>query len=291
MPTVRVLEPERLSRTATFFSGYNQALGKVGAAARRDLAEVWSEARTHVDRLRGAVAAAMAAEAAADEDHQAAARARTADLRERLRRAEQILRRIEELRDRTIAELDRLQRSSASLATAGSATLTAFAADLAKSRATFATAVTAAAASAPVVPVAASTTDPAVPHIDMTAGPGTIVALADVDDSDSRVTSASAFTKVSLADVRVGLSRLQDVVLPAVRAGRDRSHFEQLDREHPATGDVTYAKVFDAFFGSRPITLSRDEAGRLTVVNGYHRIWAARRMGVTALPARIVGQP
>jgi hypothetical protein len=286
MSSVRVVDPEELGRAAAALDRHQRATAGVVGSARRDLDGVWSEGRDIVAGLRRAVAAALAAAAAAGDGDKESARRRLEELRERQRHAEEALRRIERVSDTTLAELERLQRATVELADAGRATLTRFTGDLAKTAAAFAATVPDRAISVAPPPPA-----PAPGPIEIGTGSVGLVPLAQIDDSDSPVDSPSAFTKVSLPDVRVGLARLEDVVLPAVRSGRDRAHFERLDRERGHTGDASYARVFDAYFGSGAITLARGADGRLTVVNGYHRLWAARRLGMTELPVRIVGAP
>jgi hypothetical protein len=120
----------------------------------------------------------------------------------------------------------------------------------------------------------------------------TLVDLSAIDDKDSRVTSSQDFEKASYQAIRTGLTRLEEVIIPAVRAGGGLDRMRELDEraglaDHPAS----YVRVYQAFFGDSSIVLARGDDGRLTVTNGYHRIWAARKAGVDALPARIRESP
>ena len=50
----------------------------------------------------------------------------------------------------------------------------------------------------------------------------------------------------------------------------------------------SYTSVYDGYFGSaRAIKLSQGPGGRLSVTNGYHRIWAAEQAGLSSVPARV----
>lgn len=114
-----------------------------------------------------------------------------------------------------------------------------------------------------------------------------MVDLSDVDDSDSKVTDASSFTKMSLQDARWATEALQDRLLPAIGAGKDRDYFAARDVAERRSADRSYARLYDTYFGSRAITLSLRPDGKLDVVAGYHRIWAARAAGLSQLPARV----
>jgi hypothetical protein len=114
-----------------------------------------------------------------------------------------------------------------------------------------------------------------------------VVDVAQIDDSDSAVSGPGSFTKLSYEDARWATETLDERVMPAVRAGKDRDYFVQRDAAEGRGPDRSLARLFDTYFVSTPITLSARPDGRLEVVGGYHRIWAARQAGVTHLPARV----
>ncbi|GAB3904125.1 hypothetical protein GCM10029964_097160 [Kibdelosporangium lantanae] len=112
-----------------------------------------------------------------------------------------------------------------------------------------------------------------------------MVNLAEIDDSGSGVTGPLDFTKLSYEDTRTALTRLEEVIIPAVRAGAGVDRMRELDAQagladHPAS----YVRTYEGFFGSTGIKLACGPDGRFTVVNGNHRIRAARDAGVDALP-------
>lgn len=107
------------------------------------------------------------------------------------------------------------------------------------------------------------------------------VPMASIDDSDSPVVGEASFDKVSLNEVRRGLAVLDEEVLPRVKAGWTRDEFRS------GVEGVMSANTYDHFFGSTCIKLRRAGEGRFSVVNGYHRIFAARQMGISTLPARV----
>jgi hypothetical protein len=107
------------------------------------------------------------------------------------------------------------------------------------------------------------------------------VPLELIDDFDSPVSGVGSFEKVSLADARHGIEILQHEVMPSVRSGWN-PHGEdsgRLSKEARA--------VAGYYFGDTRVKLRRSADGNLTVVNGYHRIYVARELGVGSLPAEV----
>jgi hypothetical protein len=111
-----------------------------------------------------------------------------------------------------------------------------------------------------------------------------LVSLGDVDVSDSPVRGPESFQHVPMAEMREGLLLL-DRVLAAVANGADRDELRRLDEQ--TARPVPLLRVYEAFFGDTAIRLVRRPDGRLEVVNGYHRIWLARLLGIDELPARL----
>jgi len=113
------------------------------------------------------------------------------------------------------------------------------------------------------------------------------VDLELVDLSGSPVADTGDFHKVSAQEMGEGFRKLQDVVAPAVAQGGDGDHFSRLD----AAQGLDYAhgsrRIYDAFYGQDCIRL--DKIGdRYQVVNGYHRLFIARQLGIKTLPARVI---
>jgi hypothetical protein len=107
------------------------------------------------------------------------------------------------------------------------------------------------------------------------------VPLSSIDDGDSGVTGAQSFEKASYSDVQAGLRVLHEELMPRVREGWTP---EATDTSNlpPDAG-----AVYGHFFGETRIKLRQEADGRLSVVNGYHRIYAARAAGIQSIPAEI----
>jgi hypothetical protein len=113
-----------------------------------------------------------------------------------------------------------------------------------------------------------------------------LVSLRDIDVSDSPVRGQESFQHVPMNEMREGLLLL-DRILAAVADGADRDEMRRLDEG--TARSVTHLRVYEAFFGDTAIRLVRRTDGRFEVVNGYHRIWLARLLGIDELPARVEG--
>lgn len=113
-----------------------------------------------------------------------------------------------------------------------------------------------------------------------------IVDLDRIDLSDSSVAETGDFHKVSAQEMQEGLRKLQDVVMPAVAQGADGDYFSRLDAAQGLDYAHGYRRIYDAFYGQNCICL--DQVGdRYQVVNGYHRLFLTRQMGIQALAARV----
>ena len=114
-----------------------------------------------------------------------------------------------------------------------------------------------------------------------------MVDLDLIDLSDSPVADTGDFHKVSAQEMQEGLRKLQDVVAPAVAQGADGDYFSRLDAAQGLDYAHGYRRIYDAFYGQDCIRL--DKVGdRYQVVNGYHRLFLARQMGMKTLPARVI---
>lgn len=107
------------------------------------------------------------------------------------------------------------------------------------------------------------------------------VPLELIDDSDSTVSGVKSFEKVSLADTRHGIEMLQHQVLPSIRDGWNPNGGGTGGLSEEARAVAGY------YFGDTRVKLRRNANGRFAVVNGYHRIYAARELGVDSLPAEV----
>lgn len=115
------------------------------------------------------------------------------------------------------------------------------------------------------------------------------VSLDQIDLSDSPVSGAADFHKVSAQQMQDGWQKLRDVVAPAVARGADSDYFDRLDAAQGLSGANSYKNIYDVFYGINCIALNQ-VGNTYHVTNGYHRLFIARQLGITNIPAMIVGR-
>jgi hypothetical protein len=115
------------------------------------------------------------------------------------------------------------------------------------------------------------------------------VPLDQIDLSDSTVHGPGDFTKVPYDEVVAGLRTLESEIRPAVARGADGDYFARLDAQRGLDYAHGTRRIYDAFYGDTAIHLERRGAG-YGVINGFHRLYVARALGITSLPARVAGE-
>lgn len=116
------------------------------------------------------------------------------------------------------------------------------------------------------------------------------VPLAEIDLSDSYVQGPDDFKKVAVDTMISGLQKLESTVRSAVEKGADADYFSALDAQQGLAYQDGYRCIYDAFYGDEPIRLEKIN-GRYQVINGYHRLFVAQQLGLTAIPASVTVQP
>lgn len=101
------------------------------------------------------------------------------------------------------------------------------------------------------------------------------------------ITGQGDFKKISMDEMRSGILRLQDM-WPTIEngVGDNSDYWANYDKKHNLAYNNGYQRVFDAFFGMDAIKVTFD-GERYDIVNGRHRIWLAKNMGIDYLPMRL----
>lgn len=98
------------------------------------------------------------------------------------------------------------------------------------------------------------------------------------------------YKKVSKVEMQRGFEVLQRDILPAIKqSGAGSDYFLGLDQAAGRDYEHGLQRVYDAFFGSEPITLDRaldGESYQITI--GRHRIKVAWEKGWPAIPAKLI---
>ena len=122
------------------------------------------------------------------------------------------------------------------------------------------------------------------------------VKLSDMDlfDAFRDVQTPDDFRAHATYDMLCGgLETLRNAVLPAIKErgySADSFYFTRLDETTGCNPENGARRVFESFFGDEAIALQRGVAGGpFTVINGRHRIKAARDGRWLAVPGKITG--
>ena len=109
--------------------------------------------------------------------------------------------------------------------------------------------------------------------------------VADIPDGEIGPLSVSDFRKYSYDEMLEGARRFDSDVRPAVEAGSGRDYFQQKDREAGSDYEHGLERLYDAYYGSEPIRVTRLKSGRMEVTNGRHRLFVAKQAGIPTVPA------
>ena len=91
-----------------------------------------------------------------------------------------------------------------------------------------------------------------------------------------------------MTEMKAGLEKLQEM-LPIVERGEGTSkdYWASFDTQKGLDYEHGYQRIYEAFYGDDAIRLNHN-GNQYDIVNGRHRIWLAKRMGITNLPARVI---
>jgi len=96
------------------------------------------------------------------------------------------------------------------------------------------------------------------------------------------------FKKVSMDNVRFGLQRLQEMrYFIDNGTGNNSDYWAKLDQERGFEYFNGYQRIYDAFYGGSAIRIEK-LGNDFTIINGQHRVWMARQMGIDQLPVHLV---
>lgn len=106
---------------------------------------------------------------------------------------------------------------------------------------------------------------------------------------DQRVTSEADFVRISPGDARWAVTELYRQVLPRMGNGGDlASRLSASDAGAGRSGNQSLHATYSGFFhGEHRVKVSEIADGFYDVANGAHRIWMARQLGMTHIPASV----
>jgi hypothetical protein len=113
------------------------------------------------------------------------------------------------------------------------------------------------------------------------------IAVDQIDLTQSPVQGLADFHKITPQEVTIGFQKLQTVVAPAVAQGHGADYFAQLDVAQGLSGEDGYQHIYEVFYGGDAIRLNK-VGNSYDVVNGYHRLYIARQLGLKSVPAHVI---
>jgi hypothetical protein len=116
------------------------------------------------------------------------------------------------------------------------------------------------------------------------------VPIAKISFEKLPVRGAEDFEKVPLDVMMAGARKLAKIVRPAVQSGHGKSYFRQLDARAGVSSESSALRVFEAFYGDRPIILNKVGDSYTIRSGGRHRIYAAQVAGLDTIPALVYEQ-
>lgn len=114
------------------------------------------------------------------------------------------------------------------------------------------------------------------------------IGVDDIPDEEIGLLTKEDFRKYSYDEMLEGARCFDRDVRPAVETGSGRDYFQAKDRETGSDYEHGLERLYDAYFGSEPIRVTRLSSGRLEVTNGRHRLFVAKQAGVRTVPVSLV---
>lgn len=114
------------------------------------------------------------------------------------------------------------------------------------------------------------------------------VQVANLPQSDD-LKDASDWHKVTQDEMRDGIGRLQEM-RPAIKSGvgANSDYWYEFDQQHGLSYEHGYQRVYDSFYRDSDAIRLEKHGDRYDVINGRHRIWLAKEMGIDTLPAHVI---
>ncbi len=111
--------------------------------------------------------------------------------------------------------------------------------------------------------------------------------------NNPQINDPEDFRPGSYEGLRQDMERLQELK-PYIEAGQGEQTADAWDRQQES-GHYTedgytrgYTDAYKTYYESDPVALSPTDDGRYEIINGRHRVYLAREMGLETIPARIV---
>lgn len=113
------------------------------------------------------------------------------------------------------------------------------------------------------------------------------VAIADLPDPEG-ISGPEDFTKYSAESLQSGIEKLEKMK-PIIDSGvgDNSDYWREYDAAHGLSVPDGYQIVYDSYYGGEHIRVEKF-GDDYDIINGRHRIWLAKQMGVESLPMEVV---
>jgi len=116
------------------------------------------------------------------------------------------------------------------------------------------------------------------------------VAMVDVVNlpMPEDISNALDFQKIPVDEMKAGLKMLQEM-LPIIESGvgASKEYWAKRDNELGLDYPNGYLRIYEAFYGHDAIRVEKS-GNNYDIVNGRHRVWLAKQMGISKLPMSLV---
>jgi len=114
--------------------------------------------------------------------------------------------------------------------------------------------------------------------------------LINVNDlpNPEEIKNEDDFKKVSLEDMKAGIHRWQEM-RSTIDSGTGNSseYWSGIDQKRGLDYSGGYQRVYDAFYGQDAIRVEK-KGNTYDIINGRHRIWLAKQMGIDQIPVHLI---
>lgn len=92
-------------------------------------------------------------------------------------------------------------------------------------------------------------------------------------------------------DIEWAFDALHSVVLPALARGNDLDYFQFRDQQHGLYGTRSYTSTYLGFFRDDNAIAAEFIGSQWNLINGRHRVYVAKELGLSEIPMRLVAAP
>jgi hypothetical protein len=114
-----------------------------------------------------------------------------------------------------------------------------------------------------------------------------MINVKDIPNPDE-IKDGEDFKKVSIEDMKAGIQRWQEMRSTIDSgAGNSSDYWSGIDQKRGLDYSSGYQRVYDAFYGQDAIRVVKN-GNNYDIINGRHRIWLVKQMGIDQIPIHLI---